>query len=315
MGAGMNEDETATDPFDLDEVCRELAAREPVFHHPEHGNTREDYEQQTVEDYWEVGASGTIYTREGIWPVLDARYNDPDFRDEWTTHDFRCRQVGPDTYLLTYLLELDNRITRRSTVWRRTNGVWQVLYHQGTVVGFSHVVETARVALLDRFRWIDGHADVWAVFEDPTALHAVLDGLAEPWHSQGITAVVGVESRGFLLGAAVADRLGVGFHAVRKEGALFAGRTYVTTAPPDYRGNQHTLSLRDTLNGDDRVLMVDDWAEHGAQAHAALTLIEQAGAQWVGLSVMVDQLTDDTRATLGRVTSLVTFAELGDPDA
>lgn len=300
----------------LEEVRRELAAREPVFHHPEHGNTREHFDQQTIEDYWEVGASGAIYTREDIWPVLEARYADPEYRDEWTTSDFRCRQIGTDTYLLTYLMELDGRVTRRSTVWRQANGTWQAVYHQGTIVGpgTGDALSTAREALLDRFRWIDGHADIWAVLEDHNSLQAVLDGLAAPWRNTGITAVVGIESRGFLLGAAVADRLGVGFHAIRKQGSLFAGRTHTTTTGLDYRGNQHTLSLRGTLGADDRVLMVDDWAERGAQALAARTLVEQAGAQWLGLTVMVDQLTDDTRDRLGTVTRIVTAPELGDPD-
>ena len=45
-----------------------------------------------------------------------------------------CRQLGPDTYLLTYVLREGARITRRATVWRRTETTWQVVYHQGTIV-------------------------------------------------------------------------------------------------------------------------------------------------------------------------------------
>lgn len=179
----------------------------------------------------------------------------------------------------------------------------------------ASAVTVARGEALRCFRWLDGHADVWAIFESATALTAVLDGLAASWRNAGITAVVGVESRGFLLGAAVADRLGVGFHAVRKDGALFPGVAHTVTSDVDYRGNQPVLSLRGTLTDHDVVLLVDDWAERGSQATAVRNLVEQRGAQWAGLSVIVDQLTDDKRATLGRVASLVTARELGDPDA
>ena len=115
-------------------VCRELAPREPIFHHPELGATRDHFEAQTVTDYWEVGASGTVYRRAEIWPVLEMRYGDPSYQDEWETSDFFCRQLGPDTYLLTYVLREGARITRRATVWRRTETTWQVVYHQGTIV-------------------------------------------------------------------------------------------------------------------------------------------------------------------------------------
>jgi len=81
----------------------------------------------------------------------------------------------------------------------------------------------ARAQVLGRFRWIDGHADVWHVFRDPIAFRTVVQALADPYRAAGVTAVAGVESRGFLLGGAVAMELGVGFVAIRKAGALFPG--------------------------------------------------------------------------------------------
>jgi adenine phosphoribosyltransferase len=69
----------------------------------------------------------------------------------------------------------------------------------------------ARDVVLGRFAWIGGHADVWAVFRDAEALRTVVAALAEPFRAEGITAVCGIESRGFLLGGAVAVELGVGF--------------------------------------------------------------------------------------------------------
>jgi len=119
---------------EIADVCAELAAREPIFHHPELGTTRDEFEAQTAPDFWEVGASGTVYQRAEIWLILEARYNDPTYRDEWQASEFFCRQLGPDNYLLTYLLRQGARLTRRATLWRRTPTAWQVVYHQGTIV-------------------------------------------------------------------------------------------------------------------------------------------------------------------------------------
>lgn len=177
--------------------------------------------------------------------------------------------------------------------------------------GPTPVVRAARGAFLDAFAWDGGHADVWRAFEDGPTLAAVVAGLIDPWRDDGVTAVVAVESRGFLLGGAVAVGLGVGFHAVRKVGALFPGEKHVVVGGPDYRGVRHRLTIRATLTPSDRVLVVDDWAEKGAQALAARELVERCGATWAGLSLVVDQLSDDVRTRLDPVAALVTADELG----
>lgn len=90
----------------------------------------------------------------------------------------------------------------------------------------------ARTVALERFRWTGGHSDVWPIFRDPGALAAVVRGLAGPFRDDGVTAVRGVESRGFLLGAAVAVELGVGFVAVRKGEGIFPGARSPGAATP-----------------------------------------------------------------------------------
>jgi hypothetical protein len=52
----------------------------------------------------------------------------------WRCFDFEVRRLSPETFLLTYVLDQAGRITRRATIWQRTNDRWNVLYHQGTVV-------------------------------------------------------------------------------------------------------------------------------------------------------------------------------------
>ncbi len=119
----------------LEDVLAALARREPIFHRPELGTTRADFEAQTATDFWEVGASGRAYTREAVWEVVGARYADPSAApdDPWDTSDFECRRIASDTYLLTYVLQQGARRTRRLTVWRRTDQGWMILYHQGTL--------------------------------------------------------------------------------------------------------------------------------------------------------------------------------------
>ena len=172
---------------------------------------------------------------------------------------------------------------------------------------------SARAALLTSFRWQGGHADVWRVFADAEALAAVVAGLVEPWRDRGVTRVVGIESRGFLLGAAAAVSLGVGFVAVRKEEGLLPGAELTAEAEEDYRGRRHRLRMQAVLTPGDRVLLVDDWAERGSQARAARHLVESSGARFLGISLLVDQLGPVARAALGEVTALVTADELGSP--
>jgi hypothetical protein len=129
-----------TDPR-LRGVLDELRRREPIFHRPELGTTRADFEVQTAGDFWEVGASGRRYGRELVWKTLEERYADPDHSagDAWEATDFLCREIARNTYLLTYTLRQGVRLTRRLTVWRRSAGAWQIVYHQGTIVTDEHL--------------------------------------------------------------------------------------------------------------------------------------------------------------------------------
>ncbi|GAA4976038.1 GNAT family N-acetyltransferase [Kineococcus glutinatus] len=127
-------DEVAgTDPALLP-VLAELREREPLFHRPAPGAGADDLERQVDPGFWEVGASGRCYSRGHVLEVLRRRAEDGDDGGPWETSGFACRELGPGTYLLTYLLRQGGRFTRRATIWRRTPAGWQVLYHQGTPV-------------------------------------------------------------------------------------------------------------------------------------------------------------------------------------
>jgi hypothetical protein len=134
-------------PPELAGVLSELIDREPIFHRPEHGTARADFERMTAPGFWETGASGERYSRAFVLEVLEKRWSRPDgdahrgempHDDVWDAGEFCCRELAPEVYLLTYtLLQRPNnggaRKTRRATIWQRTGEGWKIVYHQGTV--------------------------------------------------------------------------------------------------------------------------------------------------------------------------------------
>jgi adenine phosphoribosyltransferase len=164
-----------------------------------------------------------------------------------------------------------------------------------------------------RFAWVHGHADIWRLFADAALFGRIAGALAEPFRASGIAVVCGIESRGFILGGAVARELDVGFAAIRKEGGLYPGPKVQLHTEPDYRGTRHVLRLqRQAIRPGDVVLLVDDWAERGSQARAAAALVERCGGTTAALAVIVDQL--GTHDGLPPVHALVAADDLGPPD-
>ena len=164
---------------------------------------------------------------------------------------------------------------------------------------------------LGRFRWIDGHADILGLFADSKLFAGVVEALSKPFEDRGVTKVAAVEARGFALGAGVALRLGAGFVAIRKAGSIHPGAKAESVTPADWRGQETLLRVqRSALGRNDLVLLVDDWAETGSQALTARELIDDCGASYAGLSLMVDQLADAQRSSLAPVHAIVHADEL-----
>ncbi len=133
--------------------------------------------------------------------------------------------------------------------------------------------------------------------------------MVSSFRSREITAVVGTEARGFVLGALCASALGVGLVLARKPGSIHPGDNATTTSDPDWRGRRITFEVSRILGSSDRVLLVDDWIETGNQADAVRRAVELCGAKLVGMSVIVDQTTPSKRELLC-VQSLVRATEL-----
>lgn len=119
-------------PDPLQPLLAELRGMEDRFHAASHVATPEDFGRLVAPDFWEIGASGRRYSRAFCLEVLAQRAATPP-EAAWVTRDWHVRALGPDHCLLTYTLEQPGRITLRSTVWRRTAGGWQAVFHQGTV--------------------------------------------------------------------------------------------------------------------------------------------------------------------------------------
>ncbi|GAC1652955.1 MAG: adenine phosphoribosyltransferase [Gemmatimonadaceae bacterium] len=126
--------------------------------------------------------------------------------------------------------------------------------------------------------------DITPLLSNAELFARTTDAMAAPFSSDLITHVVAVESRGFILGGPVAQRLGAGFVPVRKPGKLPSGRRSVTYAL-EY-GTDVLEVHSDALVSGDRVLVVDDVLATGGTANATCELVEGAGATVVGCTFL-----------------------------
>jgi adenine phosphoribosyltransferase len=128
--------------------------------------------------------------------------------------------------------------------------------------------------------------DLTTLFLHAEGFERVVRAMAEPHREQGIDMVVGVESRGFILGAPIAMLLGTGFVPVRKPGKL-PGATVGVEYALEYGVDRLEIHT-DALKPGYRVLMVDDLLATGGTMDAACRLVEQIGAEVVGCSFVVE---------------------------
>lgn len=127
--------------------------------------------------------------------------------------------------------------------------------------------------------------DITPLLANGPAFRAVVDQIAAR-HRNGVDMVVGIESRGFLIGAAVAYALGCGLAVVRKPGKL-PGTTYAAQYELEY-GNDTLEIHRDAFGHPCRVLIVDDLLATGGTAHAAIELVERLGGEVVECTFLIE---------------------------
>ncbi len=128
--------------------------------------------------------------------------------------------------------------------------------------------------------------DVTTLLRDATGFEEAIIAMARPFEKSKVDAVAGIEARGFILGGAVADRLGCGFIPIRKKGKL----------PWKTIGQEYTLEYgvdaieihEDAIRPGERILLVDDLVATGGTAEAAAKLVRLSGGEVVGAVFIID---------------------------
>jgi adenine phosphoribosyltransferase len=128
--------------------------------------------------------------------------------------------------------------------------------------------------------------DVTPISADPDAARWVNTEIAARFSSAGITHIVGVEARGFILGASLAAHMHLGFVPIRKSGKL-PRATFRAEYELEYGADSIEIH-QDALTKNDRVLIVDDVLATGGTACAAMDLIQECGAEVMGIAILLD---------------------------
>jgi adenine phosphoribosyltransferase len=138
--------------------------------------------------------------------------------------------------------------------------------------------------------------DVTTLLRDPQGFKLSLDSIVAPFEERAIDIIVGIESRGFILGGAVADRLGAGFVPVRKLGKLPAATVQASYAL-EY-GSDSLEVHKDAVESGQRVLIVDDLLATGGTAAATVNLVESLGGRVEGVAFLIELVALNGRGKL-----------------
>jgi len=149
--------------------------------------------------------------------------------------------------------------------------------------------------------------DITTLLRDSTGLSETIDRLSEPFTSKAIDAVIGIESRGFILGAPVAERLGVGFIPIRKPGKLPA-KTLTQNYDLEY-GKDALQIHADAVEEGQRVIIVDDVLATGGTAASAVALVKSIGGELQGLAFLIElrSLNGRTKLAGQRIHSVLNY--------
>jgi adenine phosphoribosyltransferase len=128
--------------------------------------------------------------------------------------------------------------------------------------------------------------DITTLLKDASGFKACVERLCEPYRTAGVEAVVAIEARGFILGGAVADRLGTGFVPLRKRGKL-PGKTIGQDYELEY-GTDVIEVHEDAIREGERILLVDDLIATGGTAEAGAKLVRRVGGVLVGAAFIID---------------------------
>ncbi len=149
--------------------------------------------------------------------------------------------------------------------------------------------------------------DITPLLAEPKAFTAAVDALCAGFTEQNVDYVAAVEARGFIFGAAVAERLGAGFIPIRKKGKLPFKTESITY---DLEYGTDTLQVHsDAVGNEAKVLMVDDLLATGGTMAAACRLIEKIGGNIVGITFLIElaELAGRTKLEGYKIKTVITY--------
>lgn len=150
--------------------------------------------------------------------------------------------------------------------------------------------------------------DVTTLFKSAESLHEMENALYEIYKEKGITKVVGIESRGFIMGALLASRLNAGFVLARKPGKLPA-ETIQESFAKEY-GTDTIEIHKDAINENDVVLIHDDLLATGGTVRAAYNLVQKFNPQKTYMNFIIELTNLNGRAPLGNEVEITSLLEL-----
>jgi adenine phosphoribosyltransferase len=128
--------------------------------------------------------------------------------------------------------------------------------------------------------------DITPILSDSSLFQETVNALADPFRSDRVSKVLGIESRGFIFGPCLAVQLKAGFVPARKPGKL-PRETWRETYALEY-GSDSLEIHRDAFRPGEKVLVVDDLLATGGTASAAIRLVEKTGAQVAGVAFVIE---------------------------
>ena len=142
-----------------------------------------------------------------------------------------------------------------------------------------------------------GRYDVTPLFKNPKVFAHLITDLIKPFKNESFDVIVGLDALGFIIGGAVSLRLKKSFVPVRKGGKLSGIKgTVLRTSFVDYTKTKKTFEINlGSIKKGERILIVDEWIETGAQVKAAIKLIEKQGGKVIGISALCAENTPRTK--------------------
>jgi adenine phosphoribosyltransferase len=152
------------------------------------------------------------------------------------------------------------------------------------------------------FKNTKGRCNITPIFENPKVFQNLINDLTEPFKKIKYNKLVALDALGFILGSAIAYKTKKPLILIRKKGKFpYSKKFLLTTNFTDYTKTKKGFEIKkDSINKNDRVLLIDEWIETGTQAKSAIKLIEKLGAKVIGITTIKAEKNNKTKILFKR---------------